>query len=93
MMSAGSATGSASSSKELARIYREAHRVVAGGESRVDVLMDIGNLIGSDFADTLIGNGGGNVGSSYRQVELSTTPAAARSPARIGRAAAGAVRK
>jgi len=55
--------------------------------------MDIGNLIGSDFADTLIGNGGGNVGSSYRQVELSTTPAAARSPARIGRAAAGAVRK
>ena len=34
MMSAGSATGSASSSEELALIYREAHRVVARDESR-----------------------------------------------------------
>ena len=42
MKSAGSATGSASSSEALAWTYREAHRVVAKGESRSGVLMDIG---------------------------------------------------
>ncbi len=34
--------------------------MVTGDERRVDVVMSVGTLIGSDVADTLIGNGDAN---------------------------------